>query len=216
VGCESSSFLRGILITAMTAVATPVHMTLEEWFALDEDDSRELVDGTLESEEMPTFIHETVVRWLIVLLDSYFRPKGGLVAGSGVKLAVRPRSGRLPDVVCYVAGRKPEPRGLVRLPPDILVEVVSSSPSDERRDRIQKPDEYAGFGVKYYWLVDPDYRSFEVWELDREGRYARVAAAVQGKLERVPGCPGLVVDLDALWAEVDRLPSCEDEEDPAP
>jgi hypothetical protein len=26
-----------------------------------------------------------------------------------------------------------------------------------------------------------------------------------GTIERVPGCEGLVVDVDAIWAEVDRL-----------
>jgi Uma2 family endonuclease len=116
--------------------------------ALDEDDSRELVDGRLDDEEEPSAIHEAVVRWVLVLLDAYVRPRGGLVFGSGIKLAVRARSGRLPDVVCYGRGRRPEARGVVRVPPDIVVEVVSSSPRDERRDRIEKPDDYGAFGVR--------------------------------------------------------------------
>jgi hypothetical protein len=33
----------------------------------------------------------------------------------------------------------------------------------------------------------------------------RACSATSGKVERVPGCEGLVVDLDALWREVDRL-----------
>jgi Uma2 family endonuclease len=173
--------------------------------ALDEDDSRELADGRLDDEEEPSAIHEAVVRWVLVLLDAYFRPRGGLVFGSGIKLAVRARSGRLPDVVCYGRGRRPEARGVVRVPPDIVVEVVSSSPRDERRDRIEKPDDYGAFGVRYFWIVDPDHRSFEIWELGADARYARAATAVAGKVESVPGCDGLSLDLDELWAEVDRL-----------
>jgi len=180
-------------------------MTLDEWASLQEDDSRELVDGVLEEDEMPSFVHETVVRWLLVLLDAYFRPRGGLVAGSGVKLAIHPQRGRMADVVCYAAGRRPEARGLVRLPPDIVVEVVSPSAADARRDRVTKPEEYAAFGVQHYWLVDPELRSLEIWERGGDGRYVRAAAAVNGKVEPVPGCAGLAVDLDALWAEVDRL-----------
>jgi len=189
----------------MSAVTSPSVTTLEAWAALDEDDSRELVDGRLEDEEVPSAIHEAVVRWILVLLDAYFRPRGGLVFGSGIRLAVSARSGRSPDIVCYGPGRRPEARGLVRVPPDVVVEVVSPSPRDERRDRIEKPDDYAVFGVRSYWIVDPDYRSFEVWELGADKRYVRAAAGIQGKVERVPGFDGLSLDLDELWAEVDRL-----------
>jgi Uma2 family endonuclease len=168
----------------MSGATSSIGVTLDAWAALDEDDSRELVDGRLEDEEVPSAIHETVVRWLLVLLDAYVRPRGGFVLGSGVKLAVRARSGCLPDVV---------------------VEVVSSSPRDERRDRIEKPDDYGAFGVRYYWLVDPDYRSLEAWELGADGRYVRALAMVAGNVERLPGYDGLALDLDQLWGEIDRL-----------
>ncbi len=189
----------------MSAAASPLVTTLEAWAALEEDDSRELVDGRLEDPEVPSAIHEAVVRWILVLLDGHFRPAGGLVFGSGIKLAVRARSGRLPDVVGYRKGRRPEARGVVRVAPDVVVEVVSASPRDERRDRIEKPDDYGAFGVRYYWIVDPDLRSVEIWELGDDARYVRAAAATAGRIERVPGCDGLSLDLDELWAEVDRL-----------
>jgi Uma2 family endonuclease len=65
-------------------------------------------------------------------------------------------------------------------------------------------DDYALFGVRWYWIVDPELRTFEIYEL-RDGIYARIVGADGGRVERVPGCEGLTVDLDALWAEVDRL-----------
>lgn len=187
----------------MTASATRL-LSVEQWGDLAEDVEGELVDGVLVEGEMPSFVHETVVSWLLMLLFPYFRARGGFVAPSGVKLAIRPRRGRMADVVCFGPGKRPEPRGVVKTAPDVVVEVVSPTPADERRDRIEKPDDYAALGVKHYWLVDPELRSFEVWELEA-GRYVRACAAVAGKVERVPGCEGLVVDLDALWAEVDRL-----------
>jgi Uma2 family endonuclease len=180
-------------------------MTVDQWADLPEDLEGELIDGALVKEEMPSAIHETVVKWLLALLAAYFDPRGGFAFPSGLKLAVSAKRGRLADVSCYVPGRKPQARGAVRVPPDVLVEVVSPAPSDERRDRIDKPDEYAAFGVRFYWLVDPELRSFEVWELGADGRYVRACSATSGKVERVPGCEGLVVDLDALWREVDRL-----------
>jgi hypothetical protein len=47
--------------------------------------------------------------------------------------------------------------------------------------------------------------SVEGWELGPDGRYVRACSATEGAVQHVPGCDGLVVDLDALWAEVDRL-----------
>lgn len=180
-------------------------MTLEEWAALPEDVEGELVDGVLVEEEVPDYTHEAVVVWLLVVLRDHFRARGGDAVGSGLKLGVTPRRGRIGDVVAYARGRRPPARGVVRVPPDVIVEVVSPRPSDERRDRVQKPDDYAAFGVRWYWLVDPELRTFEVWELGADGRYVRALGAEAGRIERVPGCDGLVVDLDALWAEVDAL-----------
>jgi len=180
-------------------------MTVDDWALLPEDAEGELVEGVLVEEETPSAIHETIVKWLLVLLAPYFESRGGFVFPSGLRLAVSAHRGRLADVTCYGAGRRPESRGAVRTPPDVLVEVVSSSPSDERRDRIDKPDEYAAFGVRFYWIVDPELRSFEVWELDEQGRYARVCSATSGRVTGIRGCEGLVLDLDSLWGEVDRL-----------
>jgi len=94
---------------------------------------------------------------------------------------------------------------LIRNPPDVAVEVVSPTIRDETRDRVEKPEDYAAFRVRYYWVVDPEQRTAEIWELAREGRYRRERIASRGKMRRIPGMRGLVVDLDALWTEMDRL-----------
>jgi Uma2 family endonuclease len=181
-------------------------MTVEEWAALGEDAEGELEDGVLVEEEMASLLHEMVVKWLLVLLSGYFDPKGGFVAGSRVGIAIAPRRGRIPDVVCFGPGKRPEPRGVVRVPPDVIVEVISpDQPMHVRRDRVQKPEDYARIGVKYYWLVDPEARTFEIWELGDDKRYVHACAATEGRISSIPGCPGLVVDLDAIWAELDRL-----------
>jgi len=187
-------------------------MTLEEWAALDEDEPGEIVDGVLVEDEVPSTVHELVVSWINEALRAWGRSKGALVFGSGVKLAVAPRRGRMPDLVVYLADApRPPPYGLVRVPPSLVVEIVSPGASDERRDRIEKLAEYAAFGIRWYWLVDPELRAFEILELtgpDRTGgaaRYGHAAAAIEGTLEPVPGCDGLSIDVGALWADVDAF-----------
>jgi Uma2 family endonuclease len=181
-------------------------MSLAAWADMAEDEPGEFVDGRLEEEEMPSFEHELVVGWLIHMIRVWLVPRGGFVAGSDAKFAVRPSRGRKPDVSAYLPGRKPQRLGLIDVPPDIMIEVVCPTPRDGRRDRVDKLEEYAAFGVRWYWLVDPQLRSLEVLELGSDGRYVHALAVAERVLiERVPGCEGLTLDLGALWSEVDQL-----------
>jgi Uma2 family endonuclease len=181
-------------------------VTLDDWAALDEDDSRELVDGSLEEAEVPSVVHEVIVRWLLLQLHPYFAAGGGWALGSGVKLAINPRRGRLADIVCFGRDAHLPRRGVVRSVPKLVVEVLSPQPQDQKRDRIAKPEDYAELGACLYWLVDPWIRAVEMLELGPDGRYVRALAASGGRIEPIPGLPGLSLDLDAMWAEIDRLP----------
>jgi Uma2 family endonuclease len=181
-------------------------MTLDRWAELPEDESGELVDGYLTEEEVPDPAHELTVVWLSALLLNWLRGRGGFVFGSETKLRISARLGRKADLVVYLPGCPPPPRrGLLTTPPSILVEVITPTPRDARRDRVEKMDEYAALGVPYYWIVDPALGSLELFALTSDGHYARVLAATAGRLDAVPGCPDLVIDLDELWRELDRL-----------
>jgi len=181
-------------------------LTFDEWAALQEDEPGELVGGVLEEEETPSCIHELVVAFLIEGLRVWGRSSGALVLSSGVALKVAPARGRLADVVVYLRGaQRPSARGVVTAPPSIVIEVVSDTPRDERRDRVERLAEYAAFGVRWYWLVDPALRSFEVLELGADGRYAHAFAATEEAVVSVPGCDGLGIDVPATWSEVDAL-----------
>ncbi len=181
-------------------------MSIDQWAELPEDEPGELVDGYLQEEEMPGLLHEIVVAWLVRVLGSWAAPRGGIVFGSEVKLAVSARSGRKPDVSMYLAGHASLPRhGAVRVPPDVAIEVVSPTPRDVRRDRVEKVDAYAAFGVRWYWIVDPEQHTVEILELGGDGRYVHALGATGGTLTTVPGCDGLAVDLDDLWRETEKL-----------
>ncbi|MBX3232505.1 MAG: Uma2 family endonuclease [Labilithrix sp.] len=180
--------------------------TLEEWLELGEDVAGEFVVDHVEDEEAADFVHELAVTWLAVLLRGWLGAQG-FVAGSEVKMVVAANRGRKADLLVLLPGSAPPPRrGPLVNPPDIVVEVVTPSPRDERRDRVEKMAEYAAFGVRYYWIVDPALGSFEIFERSAPGNYTKVVGVTAGRVDPVPGCKGLVFDVDALWAELARVP----------
>jgi Uma2 family endonuclease len=184
-------------------------VTLEEWGDLPEDVPGEFVEGRLVEEEVPDYLHEVLVAWLARELGNWAEHAGALVGGSEAKFALSSTRGRKADLSVYLAlaERRPPSRGVVRVPPDLAVEVVSPSPRDQRRDRAEKMDEYARFGIPFYWLVDPQQRTVEIYERQPGGTYARRLQAGRGVLDDLPGCPGLRLDLDAMWAKLDALES---------
>ncbi|MDP9000511.1 MAG: Uma2 family endonuclease [Myxococcota bacterium] len=181
-------------------------MSIEQWAALPANEPGEIVDGYLVEEEVPENVHELVVAWFIGVFRGWGSAIGAIVLGSGAKYAVAQTRGRMPDVSMFLPGNpRPPRRGLNRHPPSLIVEVVSETARDARRDRVEKLREYAAFGVRWYWIVDPWLRSLQIHELDAQGRYVHVADATEGVVERIPGCEGLRIDLDALWREVESL-----------
>ncbi len=180
-------------------------LTLKEWADLPDDVPGELVDGVLVEEELADLPHEMVVYFLLRLFG-WVDDRGGIVIPSEYKYGVAPKRGRKPDLSVYLPGTTP-PRARDRfgaVPPDIAVEVITPRPRDARRDRVEKTAEYARFGIRWYWLVDPAVRSVEILELGPRRRYT-VVASVSGGVIAVPGCKGLKLDVDKLWAHVGRV-----------
>lgn len=178
--------------------------SVREWLAQPDEARGELVGGQLVEEEMPDYIHELVVAWFIETLRAWARPRGGFVAGSEVKFVLGPGLGRKADVSMIEGGQRPPRRGPLTESPELMVEVLSPSARDVRRDRTEKPAEYAAFGVKHLWLVDPEARTIEGLFLGTDGKYV-VAFAGSGGIIAVAGFEGLLLDLDDLWGEVSRL-----------
>lgn len=66
-------------------------------------------------------------------------------------------------------------------------------------------DDYASFGIRYYWIVDPGVRSIEVYQRTLDGQYIEMLAVTGGTIEMLPGCDGFVLNVDQLWTVIEQL-----------
>ncbi len=87
--------------------------------------------------------------------------------------------------------------------PDLIIEIVWAafrSPGSIIRDRVQKKAIYEKAGVAEYWIVDPRYRSIEVYEHTQAGFALFDAAEEAGKIKSKV-LKGFEVDIQDLFVE---------------
>lgn len=101
-----------------------------------------------------------------------------------------------PDIF-YVSGKQKEIILKARIdgPPTLVVEVLS--PSNSRKDRLQKLQIYQKYGVPHYWLVDPEEKTLECFAL-KDDTYALVALGMDEEVVEHPDFEALI-DLKKLW-----------------
>ena len=144
----------------MTAQLEFYRYTAAEFLQLDLDESLEyeLRDGIITPMAEPSGQHENLRSELLVelRLESRRADLGFLVHPKPV-LALGPRDTRKPDLIVVdkeVWRRQTEAEAVLREPPSIVIEVVSTNWEDDYRN---KPLWYAAFGITEYWIIDPLY-----------------------------------------------------------
>lgn len=79
---------------------------------------------------------------------------------------------------------------------DLAVEVISLG--NRERDRIKKRDLYEQYGIKEYWLIDPEAKTVEVLFLEH-GRYDLHMRCKPGEIARSKLLPGFEVAVAPLF-----------------
>jgi len=83
--------------------------------------------------------------------------------------------------------------------PAMVVEILS--PSTRKRDEQVKRRLYARFGVREYWVVDPELDEVKVYRRADDGRFPRVAELAAEDRARLttPLIPGIEIPLERLF-----------------
>jgi len=166
-------------------------MSPDEFLVLPLSDVKaELVRGELRVTPPAGGQHGCVGTNLVGLLLSHLKGRGfGRVFGDGAgyELVQLPRTVRCPDASFVRANRLPKEGigpGLLKLAPDLAVEVLS--PSESASELEEKLDDYRACGTPLIWVVDPARRTVMIVASNSPVRWLRETDILDGG-EVVPG-----------------------------
>ena len=149
------------MVAATLEAATTATITGEDLFALGDIGPAELIDGRIIPMSPTQNLHAYIVFEIGRRLGNFnaARRLGWVIgAESGVYTSRQPDTVRAMDVAFVSRRRLPMlERGFLRVPPELVVEVVS--PTDRWSELEAKPAEYFAIGVDVVWVVEPERRS---------------------------------------------------------
>jgi Uma2 family endonuclease len=148
----------------------------------------------------PSFQHQKIAFRLCRLLDDWVRPRQlGEVVPAPLDMVLSEHCVAQPDVVFIARERLDLIRRVVMGPADLVMEVVSLG--SRSLDRIEKRDLYEQYGIKEYWLIDPEAKTVEVLFLDK-GQYTLAGRFTVGGQAGSRLLPGFTVDVGSLFADL--------------
>jgi Uma2 family endonuclease len=179
------------------AVREPIRrkLTYDDYVLIPEDGLRhEILDGEHYVSPAPTPFHQSISGELHARLWLFVREHGlGRVYFAPLDVLFSEHNVAQPDLVFISREREgilAEPN--VQGAPDLVVEILS--PSTRRRDEGLKRSIYERFGVREYWLVNPERRVVQVFRHDgsRFDSLPELSAAADDVLT-TPLLPGLEI-----------------------
>ena len=124
----------------------------------------ELWDGELIMSPAPSFFHQKIAFRFQRALDDFARARQlGEVIGAPIDMVLSPHRVVQPDVAFIAKERLDIIQRVIMGPADLVVEIISLG--GRNRDRIEKRDLYEQYGIKEYWIVDPESETVDVFAL---------------------------------------------------
>lgn len=144
-------------------IDSPPRTMMEVYKSLPEGTLAELIENQLVMSPSPLAIHQKA-------LQKIFRKLSEKIEDTGLgELFVAPidvyldeeQNAVQPDIVSVLGKNKSiiNPQGHIHGVPDMIIEILS--PGNKDHDRVKKKALYERFGVKEYWMVDPETKATE-------------------------------------------------------
>ena len=137
----------------------PSGLTYSDYLKTSDDERYELLNGELLMVPAPNMAHQKAQAELGIRLGAWVKERGlGSVFFSPTDVVLSDSDVVQPDLL-FISNERGHvvTRDNVQGAPDLVVEVLS--PSTSAVDWTTKRDLYARYGVREYWIVDPDDRT---------------------------------------------------------
>ena len=123
----------------------------------------EFTDGYIEVVPRPTDAHQTILASLYQMFFAFLQATGGKVLFAPLRVRIRERKFREPDIVLLQHADDPRRQNRFWLGADLVVEILS--PDKPERDLVEKREDYAEARIPEYWIVDPQDATITVLQL---------------------------------------------------
>lgn len=142
-------------------------LTYDDYVTFPDQDGirKEIIEGELFMSPAPSIKHQLILKRLSLLLDQFVQQQSlGEVLFAPCDVIFSNINIMQPDIL-YISNENLEILTALNIKgaPDLIIEILS--PSSIENDRIYKKLVYERFGVKEYWIVDPQEEIIEVWSL---------------------------------------------------
>ena len=159
----------------MALPAEKERYTFADILAWDENERAEIIDGETVMMAPPSSIHQEIAAELTRQFGNYLEGKRCKVYPAPFGVRLFERDGDAPEDVdtmvepdiSVVCDRSKIDNHGCKGAPDLVIEILS--PSTRRHDRLVKLNLYQRAGVREYWIVDPEYKSVQVFTQDGGG-----------------------------------------------
>jgi Uma2 family endonuclease len=180
-----------------------VKLTIEDYEQFPDDGLRhEIIDGEHYVTAAPNTRHQAISRNLTIRIGAFLldHPIGRLYAAP-CDVVLSHYDVVEPDLLFVsVAQQAILTAKNVQGAPDLLIEILS--PSTRRRDERLKRDRYALFGVREYWIVDPELETIKIFRLAASGYDpSRELALERSDVLTSELLPGLELPLDQIFTD---------------
>jgi Uma2 family endonuclease len=175
-------------------------LTYDDYCLLPNDRNRyEILDGELSATPASTTAHQTVLGNLYRFLANHSAANQlGKLFIAPTDLILAATTVVQPDLIFIGNDRlHMVTERAIEGPPTLVIEILS--PTTHRTDRVTKAQLYTKHNVSNYWLIDPDQRTLETYELVID-HYDFAASARDSEVFAPSLFPSLSIQLSDLWA----------------
>jgi len=180
-------------------------LTYHEFRELEFDDNDnfwyELINGELVRKQAPSIRHQRISGEIVFALKNFEREtQSGMLLYAPSDVVLDDGNAYHPDIFFIKKERYfilDEKEQIVSGAPDLVIEILSKSTAVY--DRGEKKDIYEKYGVREYWIVDPEKKSIEVYSLKDERFRLTIYLEDSGILES-PGLEGFEMDIAKVFS----------------